>query len=158
MATFIPTTTTAMISLDLPDGTLPVLEGGVTDHHVTVVYLGSDVDEAAYERACQRAAAAASVTPALSGAFRETRVFGPSDHGTPLIMEADIPGVHRLRGMLADLNGSPITSYRPHVTLTYLQPGDLVPAPPEPAAALFTHLSVHRGGEVRHFRLAGENS
>ena len=45
-----------MISLDLPDGTIAPVPGGVSDHHITVAYLGPDVDDDAFASACLRAA------------------------------------------------------------------------------------------------------
>src|ERR1019366_8134749 len=68
------------ISLDIPDGTITPVPGGVTNHHITVVYLGPDVDDDAFARVCQRAADAAVAMPGpLFGAIKGVGSFPPSD-------------------------------------------------------------------------------
>ena len=61
-----------MISLDLPEGAIEPVPGGVDDHHITVVYLGPDVDDDAYAHACGRArdAAAEGIGPTRRDALR----------------------------------------------------------------------------------------
>lgn len=141
-----------MISLDLAPGTVPTVPGGVDDHHVTVVYLGSDVDDDAFAQACTRAADAAAMLPGpVSGTVGGIDSFEPSggsDGLVPAFVPVDLPGAHELRAHLADLSASEHTDYHPHVTLAYLQPGQPLPEPVPNTPVTFTHLSVHRGPDV----------
>ena len=141
-----------MISLDLEPGTVPAVPGGVDDHHVTVVYLGSDVDDAAFAQACARAGAAAAAMPGpVSGTVGGVDSFKPSAGSgglTPAFAPVDLPGAHELRAQLGDLSASEHTTYHPHVTLAYLQPGQPLPEPVPNTPVTFTHLSVHRGPDV----------
>jgi len=147
-----------MISLDVPEGTIKPLPGGVDDHHVTVVYLGPDVDDDAYARACDRAAAAAGmVSGPLTGMLGPVGTFPPSDSSdgkVPVFLHAHLPGADVLREALEDLSASEYSDWKPHVTLAYADEGDPLPEWTAPAPVTFTHLSVHRGhGEVRRFPL-----
>ena len=72
-----------MISLDLPEGTITPVPGGVDDHHVTVAYLGADVDDETFARACLRACAAAALLPGpLAGVISGIGSFPPSGSGS----------------------------------------------------------------------------
>jgi hypothetical protein len=149
-----------MISLDLPPGTLSPVPGGTDDHHVTVVYLGPDVDDEAFAAACDRAALAAALVPSpLPGTVSGVGAFPPSgssDGKVPAWAAIAVPGAERLREALADLSASEHPGWTPHVTLAYLDPGDPLPAPLDPVPVTFTHLSVHRGEDVQRFPLGGE--
>jgi 2'-5' RNA ligase len=146
-----------MISLDLPGGLIDPLPGGLTGHHVTVVYLGPDVDDDAFALACDRARAAARQAPGpLAAMLTGIGTFPPSgssDGKVPVFIPARIPGAGQLRTALEDLSASEHKDWKPHVTLAYLEEGDPLPAPPPPAAVTFTHLSVHRGDDVERFPL-----
>ena len=149
-----------MISLDLPDGLIEPLPGGVDDFHVTVVYLGPDVDDEAFAVACERAAYAAGLARGpLVGILSGIGSFQPSggsDGKVPVFIPARIPMAERLRADLEDLSASEHADWKPHVTLAYLDEGDPLPAPLAPFPVTFTHLSVHRGDdEVRRFPLGG---
>lgn len=141
-----------MISLDLEPGTVPAVPGGVTDHHITIVYLGPDVDDDALAEACARAGAAAAAMPAsVSGTVYGVDTFPPSngsDGTTPAFGKVDLPAAHDLNEMLADLSASEHLVYHPHVTLKYLADGEDPPEPLTPTPVTFTHLSVHRGDQV----------
>lgn len=141
-----------MISLDLAPGTVPTAPGGVSDHHVTIVYLGSDVDDDAFALACARAQAAAAAMPGpVSGTVGGIDSFEPSggsDGLVPAFVPVDLPGAHELRAQLADLSASEHTEYHPHVTIVYLQPGQSLPEPVANTPVTFTHLSVHRGPDI----------
>jgi hypothetical protein len=65
-----------MISLDLPEGTIAPVPGGVSDHHITICYIGPDVDDGAFALACLRAQQAAAAIRAAGGTF-------------PLVIEGD---------------------------------------------------------------------
>lgn len=148
-----------MISLDLPDGTIDPLPGGVTDHHVTVVYLGPDVDDTAFTQACARALQAATDAPGpLAGTVDGLGTFPPSDASdgkTPVYADADLPGAQALRDALADLSQSEFTDWVPHVTLCYAGPDDELPPPVPSTPVTVSHLSVHRGDDVMRFPLGG---
>jgi len=153
------TSRSGMISLDLPPGTIAPVPGGVDDHHVTVVYLGPDVDDDAFADACARAQAAARLAPGpLAGILAGAGSFEPSGSSggkVPAFIPARIPGAERLRNDLADLSASEHADWKPHVTIAYLDPGEPLPDPGPPVPVMFTHLSVHRGGDVRRFPLGG---
>jgi 2'-5' RNA ligase len=151
------TSRSGMISLDLAPGTIPVVQGGLTDHHITIVYLGSDVDDNAYARALDRAsAAAAAFTGPIYGTVHGIGTFPPSDSSdgmTPAFAQVRMPGAHMLHAFLADLSASEHDVYHPHVTLKYLDDSDPLPDPVMPTPVTFTHLSVHRGETVRRIPL-----
>ena len=148
-----------MISLDLPEGLITPLPGGVDDHHVTVVYLGPDVNDQAFDEACRRARdAARQIQGPLTGMFSGIDSFPPSagsDGKTPVFVPAHIPGAEQLREALADLSASEHTDWRPHCTLAYLDDGDPMPGLQPPVTTAFGHLTVHRGDDVRRFPFGG---
>jgi hypothetical protein len=149
-----------MISLDLPPGTIAPVPGGVTDFHITVVYLGPDVDDKAFAQACDRAKAAAAAMPGpLTGTAGGIGTFPPSagsDGKVPAWAGVVLPGAERLRSSLEDLSASEHKDWKPHVTLAYVEPGEPLPAPVPQTQVMFTSLSVHRGDdEVARFPLGG---
>lgn len=148
------------IGLDLPDGTIPAVPGGPTDHHVTVVYVGRNLTDDAYGNVCDRArSAAALVYGPLVGTVAGVDAFEPSagsDGKTPAFAPVVLPGVETLRAALVDLSGSEHQEYHPHVTLAYLDAGDPLPAPVPPTPVVLTHLTVHRGAESVPFLLGPE--
>jgi hypothetical protein len=149
-----------MISLDLPQGTVTPVPGGVQDHHVTVVYLGPDVDDKAFAQACDRAKAAAAAMPGpLSGTVGGIGTFPPSDGSdgkVPAWAGVVLPGAERLRSSLEDLSASEHKDWKPHVTMSYVEPGEALPAPVPATPVTFTHLTVHRGDdEAVRFPLGG---
>lgn len=146
-----------MISLDLPPGTIAPVPGGVTDHHITVVYLGPDLDDAAFAQACARALQAASDAPGpLTGTVGGLGTFPPSgssDGQQPVYAPVDLPGAAALRAGLEDLSASEHTQWVPHVTIAYAGPGGDLPSPVPDTPVTFTHLAVHRGDDVMRFPL-----
>jgi 2'-5' RNA ligase len=146
-----------MISLDLPEGLIDPVPGGVTDHHITIVYLGPDVDEVALMQACERAGTAAAAMPGpLTGTVGGIGTFPPSDSSdgkTPAWAGVVLPGAEQLRESLADLSASEHADWHPHVTLAYTEPGDPLPAAVPETPVTFTHLSVHCGNDVGRFPL-----
>jgi hypothetical protein len=146
-----------MISLDIPPGTIPTTPNGVEDHHITVVYLGKDVDDEAYAEACRRAREAAFAMPGpLSGTVGGVGTFPPDDEGmTPAWAGVVLPGAERIRSALEDLSASQHKDWRPHVTLAMLDPGEPLPDPVPPTPVTFTHLTVHRGSDVMRYPLGG---
>ena len=148
-----------MISLDLPPGTVAQVPGGVDDHHVTVVYLGPDVDDEAYAEACRRAQEAASAIPGpINGTVGGIGTFKPSggsDGKTVAWTGAVLPGADQLRSSLQDLSASEHKDWKTHITLAYLDPGEALPDPVPPTPVTLTHLSVHRGKDVVRYPLGG---
>jgi hypothetical protein len=149
-----------MISLDLPPGTVTPVPDGVSDHHITVVYLGPDVDDMAVAQACDRAKAAAAAMPGpLSGTVGGIGTFPPSDGSdgkVPAWAGVVLPGAERLRSALEDLSASEHKDWKPHVTVAYVEPGEALPIPVPATPVTFTHLSVHRGDdEAVRFPLGG---
>jgi hypothetical protein len=158
-ATWTPglTKRSGMISLDLPGGTIDPVPGGVTDHHITVVYLGKDLDDDAFANARERAKAAAQAVPGpLTGVIGGIDTFeasAGSDDKTPAFAPVVLPGVEKLRAALEDLSASEHRDYHPHVTLAYLDEGDPLPDPVPGTPVTFTHLTVHRGTEAVSYPL-----
>jgi predicted ABC-type ATPase/2'-5' RNA ligase len=149
-----------MISLDLPPGTIAPVPGGVDSHHITVVYLGPDVDDEAFAQACDRAREAAAAMPGpIAGTVGGIGTFKPSgssDGKVPAWAGVVLPGAERVRGALEDLSASEHKDWKPHVTIAYVEPGEALPAPVPATPVTFTHLSVHRGrDEVARFPLGG---
>jgi hypothetical protein len=148
-----------MISLDIPEGLIEPLPGGVTDFHVTVAYLGPDVDDSALAAALGRARDAAAAVPGpLQGTVSGTGAFPPSDSSdgrVPAWAAVAVPGSEALREALGDLSASQFGNWVPHVTRAYLEAGDPLPPPLPPVDVTFTHLSVHRGDQVYRFPFGG---
>jgi len=151
-----------MISLDLPEALIEPVPGGVADFHVTVAYLGPDVDDDAFALACARAARAAASAPGpLTGIVSGLGTFEPSDSSdgkTVVWAGVTLPGAEQLRANLADLSASEHADWHPHVTRAYVDAGDSLPDPLPALPVTFTHLSVHRGdSEVVRYRLGASD-
>lgn len=147
-----------MVSLDLPADLLPGQPGEVLDRHITVVYAGRDVDDAAFERLCARAAEVAAGTPPLQGVISGRGEFPlslASDGKVPVFALVGVPGLQELHEQLREFSASEHTDYRPHVTLAYVGEGEARPDPVPPTRVYFGELSVHRAGDVRTFRFSG---
>jgi 8-oxo-dGTP diphosphatase len=150
----------AIIYLDLPPGAVRPVPGGVEsgDTHVTVIYLGPDVDDDAFAEACRRAKEAASQSPPLSGHLEGTRTFPPSegsDNKTVAYVPAFVRGLSAVRHAVEDLNASQHKDYSPHVTLAYLEDGEPVPEPHPRVPVSFDELHVKRGSDVVSFPFEG---
>jgi 2'-5' RNA ligase len=142
---------TGMVSLDLVPGTLPAMDDGVQDHHLTVVLLGSDVDDETFAQAVETARSVAATTKPPKGTVGGQGTFEPSeasDGKVPVYAVPKIAGLDKLRAAFEPLNASEHSGFRPHVTLTYQDEGDPLPDPLPETPIKFTHLSVHRGEEV----------
>ena len=154
-----------MISLDVPEGLIEPLPGGVSDFHITVCYCGKGAGDSALAEICQRAAVAAALVPGpLDGVISGRGTFPPSgssDGKTPVWAGVTLPGAEALRGALADLSASEHLEWHPHVTRVYadLEAGDELPDPLPPVPVTFTHLSVHRSdGKLFRFTLGGNDA
>ena len=151
-----------MVSLDIPEGVLPVVPGGVEDHHITVCFLGSDVDDDTFQRVCDRAQEVAAGHPPVDAIIAGVSSFEPSSssEGKRPVYAIPVGPVQEqaanLHDLFDDFNQSSHPGYHPHVTLAYIDDGDPLPESPAPTTVAFTHLSVHRGGEVVRFPFASE--
>jgi hypothetical protein len=141
-----------MVSLDLPKGTIAPIDGGLDDHHLTVVFLGSDVDDDLFDEVCTYARGVASTLDGpLSGTVGGIGSFEPSDSSdgkVPAYAVPDVDGLDDLRAAFEQFNASEHTDYVPHITLGYLDEDDPLPAPVPKTPVTFTHLAVHRGDDV----------
>lgn len=148
-----------MVSLDVPPGTIPPVPGGVDDHHITIVYLGSDVDDDRFKEVCAIARAIANTTTGpLQGSLSGIGSFPPSpssDGLIPVFVNPTVPGIEALRAPLERFNGSQFKDFHPHMTLAYLEESDPLPAPLEEVPVSFTHLSVHRGDMIIRYPFRG---
>lgn len=150
-----------MVSLDLPQGTLPSVPGGVADQHITIVFFGKDASEETFEAVCGRVQEVAARTPPLGGTIGGVGSIPPSaasDGKVPVFAVPHVAGLDGLRAALEEFNESEHTDFKPHITLAYVDQGDVqwleecdVPDTP----VVFNGLSVHRGGEVRTFPFSG---
>jgi hypothetical protein len=78
--------------------------------------------------------------------------FPEGESGIPVYAPVCVGGLTRVRDSLADLSKSQHGIYIPHVTLTFVQPGDPLPAPQPEKHLVFPALSIRRGDEQRDFR------
>jgi 8-oxo-dGTP pyrophosphatase MutT (NUDIX family) len=153
-----------MISLDVPEGLIEPVPGGVTDsQHVTVVYLGKGLTDEALAEACRRAASAAAlVAGPLDGVISGRGTFEPSESidGKLVVWAAvTLPGAEVLREALEDLSASQFAQWSPHITRAYVDEGDDPPDPLPPVPVTFEYLSVHRSdGKVFRFTLGGNDA
>lgn len=153
--------TGGMVSLDIPPGVLsaPSPEGE-DGHHITVVFIGKDVDDVLFAGVCAVAQAVANATDGpLAGTVGGISTFPPSDSSDGLVPVFAIPMVpllDKLRAAFEPFNASEHTDYRPHVTLAYADPSQPLPTWSVPETHIaFTHLSVHRGDEVVRYPFGG---
>lgn len=148
-----------MVSLDIPPGTLPSVPGGVDDHHITVVYLGKEVDDDLLRQVLATVRQIAATTPPLTGTLSGRGTFDPSDASEgriPVFVKPDIPGIQALRPPLQQFNASQFADFKPHATLAYVDKGDPLPDPVEPTFVTFDRITVHRGQDVYHFPFTGK--
>ncbi|MEU4513224.1 2'-5' RNA ligase family protein [Nonomuraea wenchangensis] len=125
------------------------------DLHVTLAYLGRDLDEQALATVADVVAEVAAGSAPLSGTVGGIGVFPPGEDGVPVYLPVDVPGLEVLRqrlvDRLAEAGVAPASDhgYTPHVTLTYLPDGEVVVPEPVPAQQVaFGEVSVVRGGEL----------
>lgn len=146
-----------MISLDLPTGTVEAPPGGVGDSHVTVIFLGDALTPEDFDQACDRAQDAASRIPGpLTVSLSGIAAFPPNENGKKAVyVPASVPGGDRLHNDLSDLSASQFKTWIPHAT-SHFDDADAPMPPPHPHKVVtVTHLSVHRGDEVRRFPFGG---
>jgi 2'-5' RNA ligase superfamily len=142
----------AMISIDLPEGLIPPMPGGVDDHHITLAYLGPDVDDdhlATVIDLVRQVAAQHAPFPVSLGGVDAFAPSAASDGKRPAFVPVHNSGaLQELRAPFATLHASEHIGFHPHVTLTYLDQDDPLPDPVTHTGFTADALSVHRGGTV----------
>jgi 2'-5' RNA ligase len=143
-----------MVSIDLTPGTLQDVDGGVDDHHVTLVYLGKNVTDDLLEEVKQAVQQAARGTVPFTmqvgglGRFPASASSGGDDvhyaHVTTDELTQGEP-LDVLRQKLQRYHASEHQDFTPHVTLKY---GGEAPEPQPWVDVPVTHLNIHVGGEV----------
>lgn len=151
-----------MISLDLPNGAVPMHPGGVDDHHVTLAYLGDDVDDKALMHAVvttRRAAGEHGPIPLDVGGLG---TFEPGEHSdgktpayVPVVKSAALAALRASVGHL-DTSGRP--DWTPHITLAYLDDPADAPAPVPDRRIPIRSVTVHRGEDSWTFPLKGSGA
>lgn len=157
------TNRSGMLSLDIEPGVISVVPGGVEDHHITIVYLGKNVDDALHAQAAERAAQIGAFSGPITLTLHGIDTFEPSDASDGKVpafakvsgSRADMLRLRTLRLLAEDLSASQFTDYTPHVTLAFLDPDEPLPAGIPPTQVTFTHVSLHHGDDVTRFELAG---
>lgn len=148
--------TSTMVALMLPESVLQqvAVPGGTPpeDLHITLTFNGDVEDDDTYEtlvalvRKC-----AADYGSKLSGTIGGIGAFPPGDQGTPWLALVDVPGLtgfqyhlcEALRG--SDAPASETHGYTPHVTRSYNDQPDPLPAIP----VSFESVWVVRGNDQR---------
>lgn len=146
-----------MVSLDLPPDMLDV-EPGLPLPHITIVYLGKEVDDETFQRVCAIAQTVAAKSPPPQGTIGGLGTFPASkasDGKTPVFAIPDVPGLDALRMVFSRFNASEHKAFKPHVTVAYVGAGEALPEPVPVKPVMFESLSVHRGGDVISFPFSG---
>ncbi|MEU6712930.1 2'-5' RNA ligase family protein [Nonomuraea sp. NPDC046802] len=135
---------------------LAVPDGVPADElHVTLTYLGKEIDEEALATVADVVAAVAAESGPLAGVVGGIGAFPTGEDGVPIYVPVDVPGLEVLRqrlvDRLAEAGIAPASDhgYTPHVTLTYLPDGEVtMPAPVPAQEVAFGEVSVVRGDEL----------
>ncbi|MBG0818767.1 2'-5' RNA ligase family protein [Planomonospora sp. ID82291] len=131
-----------------------------TSLHVTLAYLGQGVDAETIAAAEQAVAEAAATMPPLTGSIGGLGMFPDRGDGIPVWAPVDVPGLEVARQRIIDAldaTGVPYSTehgYTPHVTLTYLQPGQEPPAPLPAVDVTFSAVTIAIEDDHRDFPLA----
>ncbi len=149
------TPTMGMVALEVPAGTLPALPGGTApdDMHITLAFLGEDVDDRTFARAIAMAYDASHRRP-LSGTVGGLGTFPPKTDGAkmPVWCPVNVPGVNDLASSFRSLSAS-TTAYVPHVTLAFMPEGSKLPAPVPETPVTLSNIIVKRGDQLFRFPL-----
>jgi hypothetical protein len=142
-----------MVALEVPAGTIAPLDGGTPadDMHITLAFLGEDVDDKTLARAIAYAYDASHRRP-LSGTVGGLGTFPPKDDGSkmPVWCPVSVPGVNDLASQFRSLNVS-TTGYVPHITLAFMPEGSKLPDPVPITPVTLSNLIVKRGDQVFRF-------
>lgn len=144
-----------MVSLDIEPGTIPGCQ--MNEPHITVAFLGDQVDDEMLSNVQDLAAkVAANTAGPLTGFVQGVDRFTPSEHSggrSPIYTKPRVDGLRALHRQFKDVEHSSFGTYHPHVTLAYSNGALPEPVPHTPLR--FDHLSVHRGGQVWHYPFQG---
>lgn len=144
-----------MVCLDIPDDVaeqLAVPDGLPPEQlHVTLAYLGTDLDDEQRRQVAAVVTRVAAAYPPLSGTVGGLGQFPAGDSGVPVYVPVDVPGLAELRHDLVEQlrgDGLPVDAshgFTPHITVTYLQPGQELPLPVPPTPVRFDALTWTHG-------------
>lgn len=143
--------------LALPGGEAP------EDLHVTLAYLGKELDHETISRAilAMHEARSAPLEGVIGGLGRFS-ASSTSEGMDVLVALVDVPGLGLLRARLvealtaADVPVSVAHDFTPHVTLAYLPSGSPLPVQQvAPRPARIEHLTIYQGTWRHSVRLAG---
>lgn len=141
-----------MVSIDLPEGLVEPVPGGVEDHHLTLAYLGSDVDSDLIDdvvRAMKHVAAKTQPFTVTASGVDTFPASDSSDGKIPVFMPVTLsPELAALREPLAQYHASEHQDFHPHVTLAYQDEGENLPEPVPQVQIPVNHLTLHVGGEI----------
>jgi 2'-5' RNA ligase len=144
-----------MVALEVPAGTIAPLKGGTAadDMHITLAFLGDDVDDKTLARAIALAYDASHRRP-LSGTVGGLGTFPPKEDGAkvPVWCPVNVPGVNDMASNFRSLSASGM-GYVPHITLAFVPEGSKLPDPVPPTPVTLTNLIVKRGDQVFRFPL-----
>ncbi|WP_043636822.1 2'-5' RNA ligase family protein [Nonomuraea candida] len=155
----------AMVSLTIPADVAEqvAVEGGLpaAELHVTLAYLGEGLDDATLADAALVVERVAAEHGPLSGIIGGVGVFPEGEDGIPAWVPVDVSGLTELRQKVVQaLDEAGIWyavdhGFTPHMTLTYLAPGDPMPAPVEPTPVTFGALTLAVEDDHEDFPLTG---
>lgn len=155
----------SMVSLTIPADVAQAVavEGGLpaAELHVTLAYLGAGLDDAALAEAALAVEKVAAEHGPLAGIIGGVGVFPEGDDGIPAWVPVDVPGLAELRQqVVAALDEAGIWyavdhGFAPHMTLTYLEPGEPMPAPVETTPVEFGAMTLAVEDDHEDFPLTG---
>ncbi|MFC7723422.1 2'-5' RNA ligase family protein [Nonomuraea recticatena] len=129
----------SMVSLTIPADVADqvAVEGGLPSEelHVTLAYLGEGLDEAELAEAAVVVEQVAAQSAPLAGIIGGIGAFPENEDGIPAWVPVDVPGLAELRQRVTQaLDEAGIWyaanhGFTPHMTLTYLKPGEPLPSP-----------------------------
>jgi 2'-5' RNA ligase len=141
-----------MVSIDLPDGLIKPVPGGPTDHHITLAYLGSDVDDGTLNDVLRTAKHVAAETRPFTITASGIDSFPPSagsDGKVPAYAPVSVTDeLKALREPFARYHASEHQDFTPHITLAYLDEGDPLPDAVPQVRIPVDAVHVHLGGRV----------
>lgn len=152
--------TKGMIALEVPEGTIEPVPGGLAadEMHVTLQYLGDDVSDQDFAKAIRGALSAADSGP-VSGWVGGLGVFPAKDGKVAVWCPVDVPGVARLHDYVSGgsrPSGEDAHGFTPHITLRWGTEGQKLPAPVPRTPVTFTHILVKRGDQTFRLPLGGD--
>lgn len=142
-----------MVSIDLPDGLMPKLDGGVDDiHHITLACLGKNVSDGTLAdvlATAKRVAAGMQPFTITAGGVDSFPPSDGSDGKIPAFVPVDLSDeLKALRAPFAQYHASEHQDFKPHITLKYLDEGEPLPDPVDRVEIPVDAVHIHLGGKV----------